>query len=692
VNIKLYYLGGLLGTIVSNTPDDGSYSWTLPSSFANYGDSYRIRVEDYNNPSTYGMSPAYFEIPEPDSITVTNPTASSSWQVSTTHNILWDSTGSISSVNIKLYYLGGLLGTIVSNTPDDGSYSWTLPSSFANYGDSYRIRVEDYNNPSTYGMSPAYFEIPEPDSITVTNPTASSSWQVSTTHNILWDSTGSISSVNIKLYYLGGLLGTIVSNTPDDGSYSWTLPSSFANYGDSYRIRVEDYNNPSTYGLSPAYFEIPEPDSITVTNPTASSSWQVSTMHNIQWDSTGSISSVNIKLYYLGGLLGTIVSNTPDDGSYSWTLPSSFANYGDSYQIRVEDYNNPSTYGISPAYFEILGPETITVTSPTASSSWQVDTTHAIQWTSTGSISSVNIKLYYLGNFHSTIVTNTPDDGYYSWTLPSSFANYGDSYQIRIEDYSNPSTYGMGPAYFEILGADSITVTSPTASSSWQVSTTHNIQWDSTGSISSVTIELYYLGGFHSTIISNTPDDGSYNWMLPTSFANYGDSYQILIEDYSNPSTYGMSPAYFEIPEPDSITVTSPTASSSWQVSTTHNIQWSSTGSISSVTIELYYLGSYLSTIVTNTPDDGSYNWMLPASFSNYGDVYQIRVEDYNDPSTYDMSTAYFEILSDDTEDEEPFIPGYHLFILIGLLFGVSVVLIRNRIKKTKNKEHINEL
>jgi len=421
-------------------------------------------------------------------------------------------------------------------------------------------------------------------------------------------------------------------------------------------------------------------EELEIINPSNSASWEAGSTQSITWDYHYCIFNyVELHLWHSGSYYGLITASTPNDGAYSWTLSSSYTYYDDAYQVEIRNADDALTYDFSDAYFEITF-DSITVTSPTASSSWQAGSTHTIQWTSTGSISNVEIYLYYLGSYHSTISSNTPNDGSYSWTLPSSFTNYGDSYQIRIEDYDNPSTYDYSPPYFEIIFG-SITVTSPTASSSWQVSTTHTIQWTSTGSISNVKIYLYYLGSYHSAISSNTPNDGSYSWTLPSSFTNYGDSYQIRIEDYDNPSTYDYSPPYFEITF-NSITVTSPTVSSSWQAGSTHTIQWTSTGSISNVKIYLYYLGSYHSAISSNTPNDGSYSWTLPSSFTNYGDSYHICIEDYNNPSTYDYSPSYFEITSDDTGDGEPGIPGYNLLLFIGVLFGFSIILIKKRIKK----------
>ncbi|MFX1238285.1 MAG: Ser-Thr-rich GPI-anchored membrane family protein, partial [Promethearchaeota archaeon] len=303
----------------------------------------------------------------------------------------------------------------------------------------------------------------------------------------------------------------------------------------------------------PASFEITAPDIIRVTSPTAETSWQAGSTQTITWNSTGTITNVDIDLYYLG-IRSYIARNILNEGSYSWTLNTSYTYYTDYYQIRISDSNNPSTFSSSP-YFEITPIthiDNITVTNPTAETSWQAGTTQTITWTSTGSITNVDIDLYYLGKNHSTIAKSTSNKGSYSWMLASYYANYTDSYQIRISDSSNPSIYGYSPTFFQITapgGVDTITITSPTEKTSWQAGTTQNITWTSTGSISHVHIHLYHSGRYHSTIVLNTLNDGSYSWTLNSSYTDYTDSYRIRISDSSNLSTHDMSPSYFEITE-----------------------------------------------------------------------------------------------------------------------------------------------
>lgn len=62
----------------------------------------------------------------------------------------------------------------------------------------------------------------------------------------------------------------------------------------------------------------------------------------------------------------------------------------------------------------------------------------------------------------------------------------------------------------------SITVTSPNGDENWAVGSTHTIQWNSTGSITSVKVEYSTNGGSTwTTVSSSTANDGSYTWVVP---------------------------------------------------------------------------------------------------------------------------------------------------------------------------------
>ena len=227
---------------------------------------------------------------------------------------------------------------------------------------------------------------------------------------------------------------------------------------------------------------------------------------------------------------------------------------------------------------------------------------------------------------------------------------------------------------------DSLSITTPDSSSSWETDTSQIIYWNSTGSISNVKIELYKDSVFELEIAANTTNDGEHFWAIPLGLTD-STQYQILISDVSNPATDDFSD-YFEIFTPlviDTLTVINPDSLTDWETGTTHAITWTSTGSITNVKIELYKGGVFDSEIVASTPNDGSYTWTIPTDLED-GIDYQIRISDVSNPTTYDDSPN-FAITSIATP---PGIPGYNLYLLIGIICVASVILVKNRKKLRK--------
>ncbi len=192
----------------------------------------------------------------------------------------------------------------------------------------------------------------------------------------------------------------------------------------------------------------------------------------------------------------------------------------------------------------------ISVTTPDSSSSWETGTSQSIMWTSTVTISDVKIELYKDGMFEMEIISSTANDGEYYWTIPSGLDD-STQYQIKITDVSTLTTYDFSE-YFEIYNPI-ITVISPDSSSSWETGNSQSITWTSTGTIANVKIELYNNDLLIMEITPSTPNDGEYNWIVPSELED-SDQYQIKIIDVSNPSTNDFSD-YFEIKTPPSGTV-----------------------------------------------------------------------------------------------------------------------------------------
>ena len=195
------------------------------------------------------------------------------------------------------------------------------------------------------------------------------------------------------------------------------------------------------YNPSTTYFT----DTLTVETPNSLSSWQTGTSHEIEWVTTGNVSNVKVELYRGDVFELEITANITNDGEFSWSIPLSLID-SIQYQIKVTDVSNPLTYDYSQ-YFEIFNP-TLTVTSPVSSSAWIRGTENTISWTSTGILANVKIELFLNDTFVLEINASTPNDGDYSWTLPSDL-DLSTLYQIKLTDVSNALIYDYSD-YFEV--------------------------------------------------------------------------------------------------------------------------------------------------------------------------------------------------------------------------------------------------
>jgi len=229
--------------------------------------------------------------------------------------------------------------------------------------------------------------------------------------------------------------------------------------------------------------------------------------------------------------------------------------------------------------------------------------------------------------------------------------------------------------YDPLLAFDSIDITNPESSDSYAEYSTIAINWGSTGTISNVKIDLYENGVFVMEIVASTPNDGVFSWDVPLGLSD-SSLYTIRISDVIYPLTYDES-ENFEILDLRSITIVIPDSTTSWTMGDTEAINWTSTGIIANVKIELYAGGIFIMDIAASTPNDGTFDWTIPNTLVNY--TFVIRISDVLDATIFDDSEPFSISGITELPDE---IPGYDLIILCGILLGVSFILVKRKRKK----------
>ncbi len=247
---------------------------------------------------------------------------------------------------------------------------------------------------------------------------------------------------------------------------------------------------------------------------------------------------------------------------------------------------------------------------------------------------------------------------------------YGDPGSEFLE---NMILYDPSSTYF----SDTLNVETPNSLTSWQTGSSHYIEWTTKGNISNVKIELFRGSIFEMEISANTTTDGEFYWTFPLSLID-STQYQIKITDLSNPYTYDYS-EYFEIYNP-TLTVTNPDSSISWIRGTEHFLNWTSTGTLTDVKIELFLNGTFVLEIAANTPNDGEFTWNIPSNLTTSA-LYQIKISDVSNSLVYDYS--------DNFEIRLPTAPGSLIMIIViiiivgGVAVAVTVIVV---IKKRKPK------
>ncbi len=369
-------------------------------------------------------------------------------------------------------------------------------------------------------------------------------------------------------------------------------------------------------------------------------------------------------------------------------LISSHTNISICVYLEVDNYVDDYVYITSREGYYSWAPEDapqliwtypedtdITITSPISSSNWQEINTYTITWTSVGTITDVIIQLYKGDTFVEDITyTYTNNDGNYNFYVSSSENYDGTDYQIKIIDYDNSNVFVYSD-YFSInVHSGTITVTSPTSSTSWKPGSLYSITWTSTGTISDVDID-FYKGTTQKYYLDEYSNAGTYYWTLPTDIVQ-GTDWRILISNSDNSAQYDWSD-YFKISEGGTITITNPTSSSTWRPSSTYDITWTSTGLIDSVEIDIYK-ENVLTYFYSAETDDGSFTWEIPTDIEQ-GSDWQIKISnsDYSDQNDW---SGEFQIAK-----KEDAIHGYNISIILSIPFIISVIMIRRRMKSIAN-------
>ena len=253
------------------------------------------------------------------------------------------------SENVKIELLKGndVQTTIISSTSNDGSHTWNIPPDFPAATD-YKIRVTNVGDTVT-DVSNAYFTITAP-SVIVTYPDDGRILYAHSSSPILWNSVGSFA--NVKILFSpdsGANWYTVVSSTPNNGAYTWTIPDSLSS---KCKIQISDASTGTPVDESDGVFTIKLLPTITISSPNGSEKLISGSQHTITWSHTNTVGDVTIEYSTNNGSSWTIIENsTSNDGKYPWTVPDVAST---NCLIRISEASDNEPVDESDAVFTIV--------------------------------------------------------------------------------------------------------------------------------------------------------------------------------------------------------------------------------------------------------------------------------------------------------------------------------------------------
>jgi M6 family metalloprotease-like protein len=237
------------------------------------------------------------------------------------------------------------------------------------------------------------------------------------------------------------------------------------------------------------------------------------------------------------------------------------------------------------------------------------------------------------------------------WLAPLS----ADQSRTAINDATDPSSFltagspgGLSISNVGLLGntisfdvaINTITVTAPNGGETWMAGDSRTVTWLSTGSMSTVDIQLSTnSGSTWTTLADNTPNDGSQAVTVPL-VASATCLMRVAEGTYGLPSDTSNATFSIVIP-PSPITVTSPNGGEVWEAGSSHNVTWTQSGMTGSVTIDLYKGGILQKTLGTAGATSGTFSWAIAAA-ETVGYDYRIRVWQ---GTSWDESDADFAVV-----------------------------------------------
>ncbi|MEO5929488.1 MAG: T9SS type A sorting domain-containing protein [Candidatus Kapaibacterium sp.] len=527
----------------------GSYAWMVPNT---PGATTLVRVSNSANPIISDRSDALFSILRP-SLQVISPNGGEGYEVAAPVTVRW-SAQNITSLTIEYSSdLGTTWKVVGSGVPAaSGSYTFVpmeIPTKLA------LVRITDMAHPRVSDQSDRTFEILEPKSIMVYDPTGGEKLLRGSTMIIRWDAPR-IAAVDVLFSANGGATWQPIATNirAKEWYYVWTVPNVLVSEG---KIRVQEVNG-SVIGES-GLFEIVDPKApvLRVIRPNGGEKYDVGDSVNVLWSSSGVAGPVSISYSTnSGGTWQLIRGGVPVGfGVAGWRITSA---PGNRYRVKVE--STPALSDASDADFTVtrkLAPS-LRVIYPNGGERLLIGTIDTIRWITTD-VSGL-VKIEYSNDSGRTwkaiaTIPNTGDGNHalFNWIIPD------DTTRTALIRVINVAMGDTSDAVFEIyrnLGPP-ITVVSPNGGEIWRTDQKYKVTWTAPASITSVDIDFAVDGGGPSwaMVARNAPSRpnqlNEFEWVVPT--VQTTGSAKIRVRNSANGGENDISDQSFTILAPLSV-------------------------------------------------------------------------------------------------------------------------------------------
>ncbi|MBN2155256.1 MAG: BspA family leucine-rich repeat surface protein [Candidatus Lokiarchaeota archaeon] len=262
-----------------------------------------------------------------------------------------------------------------------------------------------------------------------------------------------------------------------------------------------------------------------------------------------------------------------------------------------------------------------------------------------------------------TLISGVEFDGgnsFYSNVAETSRQHIIDTYSWIITD-GGPLPV---PGPFDLTSNADSPDTDGSFTLSWTSST-----WVNTYTVYQHSGHISEINGSLTLLLEDTTD-------LSLPLNGYSDSAYYFIVKASNNNGNTLSPCIeVNVVISKTLNILNPSSSSSWNLESSHYINWTSTGNISNVKLELYIGEAFVMEIVSSTLNDGEFYWFVPSGLSD-STQYRIKIINMLDPLIYAYSD-FFEIKTPASPNR---VPGYNIPIIVCII-GLGIYIAYRKLK-----------